>query len=49
MSEAKARDTKFRAQRPHLSLLQVAAVEPYENPADLDHLLGGLRKAGVSP
>jgi hypothetical protein len=29
-------------------LLQVAAIEPYENAADLDHLLDGLRKAGVS-
>jgi len=49
LAEAQAQDAKFRARRPHLSLLQVAAVEPYESPADLDHLLDGLRKAGVSP
>jgi tetratricopeptide (TPR) repeat protein len=48
-AEARACDAKFREQRPQLSLLQVAAIEPYENAADLDHLLSGLRKAGVSP
>jgi TolB-like protein/tetratricopeptide (TPR) repeat protein len=48
LDEARARDAKFREQRPDRSLLQVAAIEPYENPGDLDHLLEGLRKAGVS-
>ena len=48
LDEARARDVKFREQRPDRSLLQVAAIEPYENPGDLDHLLEGLRKAGVS-
>jgi TolB-like protein/Flp pilus assembly protein TadD len=48
VDEARAWDAKFREQRPDRSLLQVAAIEPYENAADLDHLLDGLRKAGVS-
>ena len=48
LDEARAWDAKFREQRPDRSLLQVAAIEPYENPSDLDHLLEGLRKAGVS-
>src|SRR5262249_32460321 len=47
-ADAETQDARFREQRPKLSLLQVAAIEPYENAADLDHLLEGLRKAGVS-
>ncbi len=42
------RGEKFREQRPNRTLFQVAANEPYENAIDLDHLLDGLRKAGVS-
>jgi adenylate cyclase len=38
----------FRAEYPGRSLLQHAAIEPYENPADLEHLIDGLRKAGVA-
>ena len=38
----------FRAEYPGRSLLQHAAIEPYENPADLEHLMDGLRKAGVA-
>ena len=48
LDEARARGAKFREQRPDRSLLQVAAIEPYESARDLDHLLDGLRKAGVS-
>ena len=48
LDEARAPAAKFREQRPDRSLLQVAAIEPYENPADLDHLLDGLRKTNVS-
>jgi adenylate cyclase len=48
IEEARAHEAKFREQRPDRSLFQVAAIEPYENAADLDHLLDGLRKAGVS-
>ena len=32
---------------PNLSLLEHASHEPYKHKADLDHLLDGLRKAGV--
>ncbi|HKF61610.1 MAG TPA: BTAD domain-containing putative transcriptional regulator [Dongiaceae bacterium] len=38
----------FRAECPGRSLLQHAAIEPYENPADLEHLIDGLRKAGAA-
>ena len=48
LAEARAHDAQFREQRPDRSLLEVAAIEPYENAADLDHLLSGLRRAGVS-
>jgi len=48
-ADARTRDARFREHWPQLSLLRVAAIEPYENAADLDHLLSGLRKAGVSP
>ena len=48
LDEARVRGEKFREQRPNRTLFQVAANEPYENAIDLDHLLDGLRKAGVS-
>ena len=32
---------------PSLSVANVPALEPYQNPADLEHLLDGLRKAGL--
>jgi adenylate cyclase len=38
----------FRAECSGRSLLQHAAIEPYENPADLEHLIDGLRKAGAA-
>jgi TolB-like protein/DNA-binding SARP family transcriptional activator/Flp pilus assembly protein TadD len=48
LEEARTLEAKFRSQRPDRSLLQVAAIEPYESAADLDHLLDGLCRAGVS-
>jgi TolB-like protein/Tfp pilus assembly protein PilF len=39
---------RFRAECPGRSLLQHAAIEPYEYPADLEHLIDGLRKAGAA-
>jgi adenylate cyclase len=33
--------------RPNFSLRQVAMTEPFKDPADLEHLLDGLRKAGL--
>jgi adenylate cyclase len=38
----------FRAEHPGRSLLQHAAIEPYEDPADLKHLIEGLHKAGAA-
>jgi hypothetical protein len=47
-NKAFAQDAEFRAKHLGHSLLQYAAIEPYENAVDLDHVLDGLRKAGVS-
>jgi hypothetical protein len=33
--------------RPGFALGQVGMTEPFKNPADLEHLLEGLRKAGL--
>jgi TolB-like protein len=48
LDEARTEIDGFRVKRPGRSLLQYAAVEPYESGADLDHLIDGLRKAGVT-
>jgi TolB-like protein/Tfp pilus assembly protein PilF len=48
IEEARAQIAASRALHPDLSLLQHAAHEPYKEPADLDHLLEGLRKAGLT-
>ncbi len=48
LAEAQAWGAQFREEQPERSLLQFAAIEPYENLADLDHLLDGLRKAHIS-
>ncbi|MGH6932194.1 MAG: adenylate/guanylate cyclase domain-containing protein, partial [Dongiaceae bacterium] len=47
MEEARVQLAECRAMRPHGSLLDYAASEPFKNPADLEHLLDGLRKAGL--
>ena len=33
--------------RPNFTLRDVAMTEPFKNPDDLEHLVGGLRKAGL--
>jgi TolB-like protein/Tfp pilus assembly protein PilF len=48
IEEAQAQIAACRALHPDMSLLQHAAHEPYKEPADLDHLLEGLRKAGLT-
>lgn len=48
LAEAQAWGAQFREEQPERSLLQFAAIEPYENLADLNHLLDGLRKAHIS-
>jgi adenylate cyclase len=47
LDEARAQLAECRRLRPSGSLLEYAANEPFKNPADLDHLLDGLRKAGL--
>ena len=48
IEEARAQLAKYCALRPHDPQLAYAANEPFKNPADLEHLLDGLRKAGAS-
>ncbi len=45
--EARAVVTECSTKRPQLSLFQYAANEPYKGAADLEHLLGALRTAGL--
>jgi TolB-like protein/Tfp pilus assembly protein PilF len=47
LQEAEAHNVVFLTVHPQMSLHQFAAIEPYENPADLEHLVEGLRKAGL--
>ena len=44
-AEAQVQVAKFREQQPGMSMLHYAAHEPYREPADLEHLLDGVRKA----
>jgi len=44
-AEAQAQVAKFREQKPGMTMLHYAAHEPYGEPADLEHLLDGVRKA----
>jgi TolB-like protein len=44
---ARAQLREYRAMRPKGSILEYAANEPFKNLADLEHLLEGLRKAGL--
>src|SRR5262249_18892620 len=46
--EAQAAIASYQAAQPGISLLQHASHEPFKNQFDLDHLLGGLRKAGLA-
>jgi tetratricopeptide (TPR) repeat protein len=48
IEEARALIDKWTALRPGSPLLAFAAKEPFKHPADLDHLLDGLRKAGLT-
>ncbi len=48
LEEARAFASKWVEQHPDVSLLTSAAKEPFKQPADLDHLLEGLRIAGIS-
>jgi TolB-like protein/Flp pilus assembly protein TadD len=45
--EGQAALARYRALRPGKSVLEHAATEPFKNVADLNHLLDGLRKAGL--
>ena len=45
--ESQAALARYRALRPGKSVLEHAATEPFKNAADLNHLLDGLRKAGL--
>ena len=48
IEEARAQLAEYQALRPRDTLLEHATSEPFKNAADLEHLLDGLRKAGVS-
>ena len=48
MERARAIGAEIIRGRPNFALGQVGITEPFKNPADLDHLLEGLRKAGLS-
>ena len=45
--EAQAMLAEFQSLRPDTSVLRFATSEPFKNPAELEHLLDGLRKAGL--
>ena len=48
LEQAQAQSASCQARHPDVSLLQHAGHEPYNQTADLDHLLEGLRKAGLT-
>jgi adenylate cyclase len=48
LEEARAQLAEWRRLRSQGLLLEQATSEPFKNPADLEHLLDGLRKAGLS-
>jgi TolB-like protein/DNA-binding SARP family transcriptional activator/Tfp pilus assembly protein PilF len=48
LKDAEACNSAFLTEHPGMSLHQFAAIEPYENAADLAHLLDGLCKAGLT-
>lgn len=45
--EARATLAQFQVLYPEISMARVAALEPFRNPNDLEHLNVGLRKAGL--
>ena len=47
LDEARAGIAKWSAECPALSIVEYARNEPFKNGADLEHLLDGLRKAGM--
>jgi adenylate cyclase len=47
LEDARREVTAFLAAKPGATLALVAAAEPYAQPALLEHLLDGLRKAGL--
>jgi hypothetical protein len=47
LEEAKAAIDHYHSLQPALPLFEHALQEPFKNKADLDHLLEGLRKAGL--
>jgi TolB-like protein/Tfp pilus assembly protein PilF len=47
IDQAHACGAEILRARPGFALGQVGVVEPFQNPADLEHLLEGLRKAGL--
>lgn len=46
--EARTLINTWRTLHPGIPLLAFAAKEPFKHPADLEHLVEGLRKAGLS-
>ncbi len=47
IAEAKAHAAELLRLKPDFSAKWISAMEPYKNPADLQNLLDGLRKAGL--
>ena len=47
LEQARAVAKEFLEDYPHFSIARWAAAEPYENPADLEDYVDGLRKAGL--
>ena len=48
LEDARATLSRALAQEPGLTLAQVRQRNPFRDPADLDHLLGNLREAGLA-
>jgi adenylate cyclase len=48
LDEARAQVERYTAQEPKRSMLEHAKHEPYRHAAGLEHLLDGIRKAGVT-
>jgi adenylate cyclase len=47
MERARSCSAEILRARPNFSLRDVGMTEPFKDPADLEHLVGGLRKAGL--
>jgi hypothetical protein len=47
LDEARVQVERYAAQEPTRSMLEHAKYEPYRDTAGLEHLLDGIRKAGV--